>query len=157
MDISRCCGDGYREIRRWLLRVMTLRLKSVFPNDSSCVSPGKTGGRIWREASIYQSLSDSMTGLPDFEISSSSLLSATTTYLATEDPLHAFRQVVFERMNGGFCQVFDTYENDLGGFWMEMKNYFDELCSVFREKNEDETVLSHYYRVRLSFYYYLMM
>ena len=144
MDISRC-GYEYREIREWLLRVMTLRLKSVLSNDSSSASLRKAGGKIWRDVSLHHSLSDVKTGLTNFEISSSSSSSVTTTCFAMKDPLHTFRQVIFERMNCAFGKVFDTYESNPGGFWIEMKYYFDELCSVFRE-NEKETVLSHYYR-----------
>ena len=98
MDISRCCGEGFREIREWLLRVMALRLKTFWPNNSSGEpSLGTADKRIWREASgFYQSLSDLMAANCEMPSSPST---ETISYSDTaEHPLHTFRRI-FKKMS----------------------------------------------------------
>ena len=72
-------------------------------------------------------MSNTMTSLANFEISFSSLVQA--THNAVENPLHTFRQLIFERTREAFCQVSNATEVNLKDFWVAMKHYFDDLCN----------------------------
>jgi hypothetical protein len=140
MDVTRCCEEGYREIREWLLSVMALRLRTVSLNQSSdCEYPREDAG-------ISRDQSDVTTNLG----TSASTTSTRTSYDAAEGSLHAFRQVIFERMKEEFCHVSSNIEAPkaahLRDFWVTMKYFLDDLCGGIHWGEEIKAMI-YYYRV----------
>ena len=140
MDVTRCCEEGYREVREWLLSVMALRLRTVSLNRSSgCEYPREDAG-------LSRDQSDVTTNLG----TSASTISTMTRYNAAEGSLDAFRQVIFERMKEVFCQVSSNIEApkqaDLKDFWVTMKYFLDDLCCGIQPGEEIKTLV-YYYQV----------
>ena len=150
MDISRC-GEGHREIRAWLFKVMALRLRTILPGHSHAFAKDENSmQRIWWEACNVQYSPDFA---PDSTYSETPSFPTPvrTNPSAAEVQLHNFRRAVFEKMKEIYCQVSNTIMAPHGAgskaFWAAMEHYLTSLYADIHH-TERSIILVHYYRVR---------
>ena len=153
MDISRS-GEGYREVREWLSKVMILRLRKVLPRHShSFITTQSSTKRIWWDSCVAPpTLPDHMTD----QTQSGMLLHLPpmrSDRSVKQIQLHGFHKSIFEKMREILCQVFQavtmSHEIQIRAFWIAIKSHFDDLCNTMCQ-TEEMQILLYYYRVSFS-------
>jgi len=165
-DVSRT-GDGYKEVKNWLSKVLTLRLPRITAQKGMVVHSIGTEQKsftIWPLSSDLKtttlskasgrSLSPSeMTAIwrqdnggtfGQQPIHSSRII--TSDLDGTSDDLNEFRQFIFDTMRQ---VVMQTYESrwELRSFWQSLSDRFSQIQTALEGKSE--SMLLFYYRVKL--------
>lgn len=162
-DVSRT-GDGYKEVKNWLSKVLTLRLPRITAQKGMVfhsIGTEQKSFTIWPLSSDLKTttLSKASGGsLSPSEITAiwrqdngatfgqQPIHSSRIMTDGTSDDLNEFRQFIFDTMRQ---VVMQTYESrwKLRFFWQSLSDRFSELQTAL--EGEPESMLLFYYRVKL--------
>jgi hypothetical protein len=149
MDVSRS-GEGHGEVREWLSKVLTLRLKRVLQTRSYSFTDTKVSASlIWPDCSgasrtrISPSLMDDTT-----ESDNRQPPPPTTSHTAVRKiQLHRFRTHLFEKMRELLCQSSQSSHTSrnvrVKAFWVAMKSHLDDLQSASLQPEDTKILLCY--------------